>query len=453
MLRRLVVATALVPTVVAATPGLAWAHGGDHEDVLPVSSILIAWVALVMIVVTAITLLWWWPRPRLSDKAEGRPVRPTTQRVLRVARPIVQVIGLAGFLLVISAALWGSELRVLNIAPLAAFVGFWVGLQLVSALVGDVYRVLSPYRSTLGLSHRLTGWPAGNTDRESPGQWTAALFLLSFSWLASAYYDTADPRALGYWLVAYSALVIVGAGVWGRRWLVGGTAFGALFDALGHMAPLTVEEGQVKKRSYLSGLTRMPVRRGTAALVMVAIGATVFDGVSGTDLWAEIRGDRTDWALTMVDTIGLVWLVALTWAVYLVGVRVAANTLEADPGEVQDDVLPALVPMIVGLTVAHYLPLLVLDGRDLVSLASDPFGEGWDLFGTRDVIYDDDAISPLLLGWIQVAGLLAAQTASAVVVHDKIIGRLDPSRALRATAPLMGVVLMYSIGGVLSLGA
>ncbi len=453
MVRRACIATALVPAIVAATPGIAWAHGGDHEDVLPVSSVLIAWVAVALIAVTGIALLWWWPRPRLAEGAPGRAVGAGTTRALRVGRPILRLVGLAGFLVVVAAALWGSELRVLNIAPLAAFVGFWVGLQLVSALVGDVYRVLSPYRTTLGWSQRLTGWPSTTTDREPPGQWSAAILLLSFSWLASAYYDTADPRALGYWLVGYSALVIVGAGVWGRRWLLRGTAFGGLFDMIGHLAPYGIEEATVRRRPFLSGLAHLPVGRGTAALVMVAIGATVFDGVSGTDLWAGIRGDRTEWAVTVVDSIGLVWMVALTWAVYLVGASVAAATLDADQNEIHDEFLPGLVPMIVGLAVAHYLPLFVLDGRDLVALASDPFGEGWDLFATRDMIYDDDAISPLLLGWLQVIGLLLAQTASAIVLHDKVVERVDASRALRTSAPLLGVVLVYSIGGVLSLGA
>lgn len=453
MTRRLLTALVLVPGVIAATPGVAWAHGGDHEDVLPVSGVLIAWLAAVLIALTGIALLWWWPRPRLAARASGRPLGDRARRSLTLARPVLQVIGLVGFLIVVIAALWGSRLRVLNIAPLAAFVGFWVGLQLVASLVGDIYRVLSPFRSTLGWSQRLTGWPREHTGLEAPGQWTAAILLLSFSWLASAHYDTADPRALGYWLVAYSALVVIGAGLWGRAWLLGGTAFGALFDMIGHMAPYGIDAGRFVRRPLLSGLTKMRVGRGTAALVMVAIGATVFDGVSGTDLWAEIRGDRTDWALTLVDSIGLVWFVTLTWAAYLIGARLSAQALDADPIEIQDEFLPGLVPMVVGLTIAHYLPLLVLDGRDLVSLVSDPFGEGWDLFGTRSMIFDDDAVSPLLLGWLQVLGLLLAQTASAVVLHDRVVERVDSSKALRVSAPLLGVVLLYSVGGVLSLGA
>src|SRR5688572_33420858 len=33
---------------------------------------------------------------------------------------------------------------------------------------------------------------------------------------------------------------------------------------------------------------------------------------------------------------------------------------------------------------AHYLTLLLFQGQAMAYLASDPLGEGWDLFGSRD---------------------------------------------------------------------
>jgi hypothetical protein len=41
-----------------------------------------------------------------------------------------------------------------------------------------------------------------------------------------------------------------------------------------------------------------------------------------------------------------------------------------------------LLPIAVGYTLAHYFSLLVLQGQNGYIRASDPSGQGWDLFGT-----------------------------------------------------------------------
>ena len=41
-----------------------------------------------------------------------------------------------------------------------------------------------------------------------------------------------------------------------------------------------------------------------------------------------------------------------------------------------------LIPIAVGYHVAHYLVYLLIQGQYIIPLLSDPFGYGWDLFGT-----------------------------------------------------------------------
>ena len=42
----------------------------------------------------------------------------------------------------------------------------------------------------------------------------------------------------------------------------------------------------------------------------------------------------------------------------------------------------SLVPIAMVYVVAHYLTFLVFEGQAISYLASDPLGQGWDLFGT-----------------------------------------------------------------------
>ena len=54
----------------------------------------------------------------------------------------------------------------------------------------------------------------------------------------------------------------------------------------------------------------------------------------------------------------------------------------------------SLVPIALVYAVAHYFTLLVIQGQYALPLASDPFGFGWDLFGTVDYAPNIAPFSP-----------------------------------------------------------
>ena len=67
-------------------------------------------------------------------------------------------------------------------------------------------------------------------------------------------------------------------------------------------------------------------------------------------------------------------MVALT---YMVAVGLAAQLGRAQRSLVPDFVLP-LVPIAAAYLVAHYFTLFLIQGQFIVTLVSDPFGEGWE---------------------------------------------------------------------------
>ena len=68
---------------------------------------------------------------------------------------------MAAFALVAYAGLAGTDSQQDNLAPTAVYVGFWVGVPFLSLLLGDVFRLFSPWRA-IG---RATGWVAGRLSR------------------------------------------------------------------------------------------------------------------------------------------------------------------------------------------------------------------------------------------------------------------------------------------------
>ena len=61
------------------------------------------------------------------------------------------------------AGLAGTDTQQQNLAPTAVYVGFWVGIPFLSLLLGDVFRLLSPWRA-LG---RLAGWIAARAGGDA----------------------------------------------------------------------------------------------------------------------------------------------------------------------------------------------------------------------------------------------------------------------------------------------
>ena len=56
------------------------------------------------------------------------------------------------------------------------------------------------------------------------------------------------------------------------------------------------------------------------------------------------------------------------------------------PRSLAPDFVLSLVPIALVYAIAHYFSLFVIQGQYMIPLLSDPFGKGWDLFGTAGFI-------------------------------------------------------------------
>ena len=126
------------------------------------------------------------------------------------------------------------------------------------------------------------------------------------------------------------------------------------------------------------------------------LGSVAFDGFSQTDYWAvEVRAKLTREVIerspTLADVVGglvaltgLLLMVGFVALAYIVAMRIAARAVHYD-GDLTDAFLGSLVPIALAYVVAHYFSFLVRESQYLAIYVSDPFGFGWDLFGTADV--------------------------------------------------------------------
>jgi hypothetical protein len=443
------------------------AHGIGGVRDLPVPESFFFTAAAIVLVVSFVALGALWRRPLLERHEAGRPLPGVLQTVLLspALRILLGAISVALLALVLATALFGTSLELLNFAPTFVYVIFWLGLPLLSVTLGDVWRVLSPWRAIADA----TVWVIERTGRAAqpllePGQrlgrYPAALALFAFVTLELAHPRPAYPRTLGVAVALYSYWALAGMAVFGRdRWTRSGEGFAVAFELLSRLSPFAVREGRVVARWPLTGLAGPERVPGTLAFVAVLLGSTSFDGFSRTSVWQNILSDvRTsfadqpvwviDLATTLVNVGGLTAFIGAVVLTYTAAVEGARRLVRAPRSLVPDFVLP-LVPIAFAYLVAHYFSLFVIQGQFVYSLASDPFGKGWDLFGTVDFAPNLTIVSPETVWYVQVAALVVGHVSGLAIAHDRAVSLFqDRADALRSQYPMLGLMVLYTVGGL-----
>jgi hypothetical protein len=429
------------------------AHTAGTLGGLPLPRWQFAAAAAAVVVLVFFVAGATWRRPHLEAAADGRDLGPAVAIVARAVSVLLSVLGVVGYVVIVSAGLFGTVFPAANIAPIGVFITFWVGVQFLSFLLGDVWRVLSPF-ATLALvgawvRAKVRGEPLAPAESvEGASHWVAAATVAGFVWLELTFVPPVTPATLGRVGLAYGVVQLALAARLGRGWLRTGEGFAVLFSLFGAMAPLHVVEGRLRLRWPFAGLARLTVRDGTLLVLFVVLGASVFDGFNRTQFWFDLTVERSGWSYTGLNTLGLAWSVGIVALVYLSVTRLVAKMVDADPDETARRYAPTLVPVAAAFTAAHYFAVLVLEGQGFWSLASDPYGEGWDLFGTADGTVDFQLVSVTTIAWVQVTAIALGHAGAVLVAHDRAITDLRPRAALLAQYVLLALYTGAAVAAV-----
>ncbi len=408
-----------------------------------------------------------WRRPLLEGLQDGRELPRALSAFVfsRVLRIFLGLLSVGLLVLTVATALFGTSLELLNFAPTFVYVVFWLGIPLLSVLFGDVWRVLSPWRAIADA----TVWAIETTGRRATpvltaewryGRYPAAVALFAFVALELAHPRPAYPRTLGVAIALYSYWALAGMAVFGRdAWTRGGEGFAVAFSLLSRIAPFARRDGRLVLRWPFTGLAGADRVPGTLVFVAVLLGSTSFDGFSRTTTWQNLRADVSaelanqpqwveDLTTTFVNVAGLLVFVGAVVLTYTVAVESARLLVHAPRSLAPDFVLP-LVPIAFAYLVAHYFSLFVIQGQFMYSLISDPFGRGWDLFGTVDFAPNLAAVSPEAVWYVQAGALVVGHVAGLAIAHDRAVALFESRRdALRSQYPMLGLMVLYTVGGL-----
>ena len=438
----------------SAPPAFAHVDLGGRGD-LPVPLWLVVFGAAAALIISFVALSVLWTEPRFENRALPR-AKPSWIQSILTNRPLEWVIRIAMlvFFLVVAMASARRAGATETIGPIVVFDWFWVGLPIAHALLGNLWGTLSPF-DTIG---RLVGFDdeQGSTGRPYPrswGRWPAAILLFDFVWIELADPFGSFPGHLGILIMLYTLIQIAGMQRFGRRaWLDNGEAFGVYFGLIAAMAPLARDpDGRVVTRPFLAGVAQIPPRPGLLPVIMVALGSTTFDGFSRSSLWTDATIELAELGRIVATTAGLLAVIGIVTLAYVVAMRIAAGVVRGDWHPLAVRFSPSLVPIVLAYVVAHYFSFLVLEGQLGLIHLSDPFGLGWDLFGTSDWVINLALLSPTAIWYVQVAAIVLGHIGGVVLAHDRAIALFERRDAVRTQYALLAVMVLFTASGLLIL--
>jgi hypothetical protein len=384
------------------------AHPLTEPYNLPVSPLVAAWAATILVLVVAFT----WPRARAESSEASE--RLFTSWAGSLSRPqwACRVLAVALLALTIIAGRLGENDELENLAPALIVGAGWPLLVLASVSLGPVWRWIDPWDTVARAVTR------GQADEPPNYVWPAAVVAFPWVWYLSAYTDTLEPRSVGAMLALYTLLTVAGCLAVGRQtWLATTEPLSILLSWLA-----LLPRGR---------LTDWAPPRGAEALLGVLSGGVLFGAVRRSELWGDLN--TVDHAL-LVATLGVAGSCAL-----VTGLLLWTASMDRRGGA---GIARAAVPAVAGIIVAVALERnrLFTSLQLLPELLGDPLGRGWDLFGQAGA-----GLDPAPLG---VRGLLAAQLAVLVACHlagAVVLARRATPRARAPAAVGLAILAHVSV--------
>jgi hypothetical protein len=347
-----------------------------------------------------------------------------------------------------------------NPVTVLTWVDFWVGLGIVSWLVGNVWERVSPLNVTARAFDRFLArrevQPLAYPARL--GQWPAVVLLLVWSWMELIWPTAKEPRPLATILLLYMLATLVGCAVYGTEaWLGNVEMFSVVARTLSRFSPLELrpfspeewasvprEQRSARTRFYGAGLrTDPPLPAGGAAFVLTALATVVFDGWSQTDRFGSLQQwfwERWSFLAHHVDVLQTLSMLA----VVVVFVGAYLLVMRSQPGLYAS----TLIPIAGVYFAAHYFAYLLIAGENTAAVLVDPFGHSWNPFGLGEYGIWRGIAPAALVWWIEVALIVFGHVVAVFAAHRIALRSTTRYRAFAAQVPLVALMVCYTVAGL-----
>ena len=372
-----------------------------------------------------------------------------------------RIIGLTIFLVILVAAFFGTQDPLMNLVPTIIWIIWWIGFSLLVACVGDIWIFFDPWRSLHHGGHNLITnsrngreihglnwhWPS------SLGQWPAVLLLVIWAGLEIIYPIATSPFKVGQLILLWTLVSLIGMFCWRpAKWQHHADVFAIYFSVLGARANAS---NQCMKVS------------GSDGFVIAMLSTVLFDGLHGGQAWLiyekSLQGIAANWLDTngyLAGALGLVLVWVILYCAYRLSCMLSIRLLSSKVGkkaplkaplttsaEMARYFAPTLVPIAISYSVARNISSLLIQGQNFFALMSDPFGFGWDVFGTANRRANIGLIDVKWTWIIALCAIVAGHVVSVCLSHGLALkAEIFNQRATQSVLPL--TLLMLAITAI-----
>ncbi|MFA4935040.1 MAG: 4Fe-4S binding protein [Candidatus Methanoperedens sp.] len=155
-------------------------------------------------------------------------------------------------------------------------------------------------------------------------------------------------------------------------------------------------------------LTLTKTRMDEALFILVLLGVTVFQTLIMIRPWAGFTRDFMSYTGASYDSVRFIlFITAAVFPILIYSIAIGISKLLIPKGSFKDIFTAfaySLIPLGLMMHLSHNLRHLLEEGAGIIPVLSDPFGFGWDLFGTSGYMpapfLNSDSI--LLIQWLLV---------------------------------------------------
>ena len=398
---------------------------------------------------------------------------------LRAFRRVAQGVAVLLLALCIVAGFYGTTDDYRNINMTLFWIIFILGLTYLTAITTSIYEYASPWVAVSDLIDSIwKGFSRGRIEYPArAGHWPALLLYMLFIWLELM--GDSGPRSLAWILLGYSCLTLFGVWLFGRKaWFRYGEFLAVFFRLIALMAPIRIQRDDKDQRLMLvlqwPFLGLMQGRVGSMALllfILFMLSSTAFDGLRETQVWRRLFWIDV-YHLGLKDYVSLnplkafptmsrwfgywqaFWLLMsplVYLVVYLGFIALMKLIVRSQLGlmDLACRFACSLLPIALVYNITHYYTLIQIQGVKIVTLISDPFGMGWDLFGTADWLRLTIIPNAEQVWHVQVGLIVFGHIISVYIAHLEALRTFSSHRqAVISQLPMLVLMLIFTTVGL-----
>ncbi len=371
---------------------------------------------------------------------------------------VLKILSIILFLLAIVSGIIGKNSAFANFNMTFIWIIFALGLTYLTAVIGNVYAIINPWKI-------LSDWVIPSyyegiiSYPRSLGYYPALVFYFLFIWLELVGQTT--PFKLSIVLLIYTTINFLGVITFGKfNWFQYGEFFSVFFRLVGKISPIEFSAGRLHLRPPFVGLLKEKAEHfSLLLLVLFMLSSTAFDGFKETLPWLRFYWNHLDPILNPIfgagshkffDSLGLLLSPLVFLVIYLILVWLAKFFSKNESGlkELCLQFAFTLIPIGLVYNVAHYFTLLFSEGPNIIRLISDPFGFGWNLFGSANY-YKRIILDANFVWHSEVAFILVGHIAAVYLAHIVAL-KIFPThkKALISQVPMLILMVVYTMIGL-----